>query len=31
MYGFKHERIDKNDNFIYYLEELEFRYKFRDR
>jgi hypothetical protein len=31
MYGFKHERIDKNDNFIYYLKELEFRYNFRDR
>jgi len=31
MYGFNHERIDKNDNFIYYLEELEFRYNFRDR
>jgi hypothetical protein len=30
MYGFKHERIDKNDNFIYYLEKLEFRYNFRD-
>jgi hypothetical protein len=29
MYGFKHERIDKKDNFIYYLKELGFRYNFR--
>jgi hypothetical protein len=30
MYEFRHERIDKKDNFIYYLKELEFRYNFMD-
>jgi hypothetical protein len=31
MYEFRHERIDKKDNFIYYLKALEFRYNFMDR